>query len=118
MPKTPAVFYHATLTKHLPDIQEQGLQPRIGRLSLMIDEPTERIYLFDSLENLDTALGNWFGEALEDVYGEDEPMTLLQIKCEHVTEPRPTFEQDETSFEWTTEHPILPEHIVLMDYEI
>lgn len=43
MPKTPAVFYHATLTKHLPDIQEQGLQPRIGRLSLMIDEPTERL---------------------------------------------------------------------------
>lgn len=118
MPTLPSLFYHVTRQADVPVITVEGLKPRIGPLSQLIDEPHARIYLFDSSESVEDALASWFGEALDEVYGEDEPLALLAIPSRYVVEPKPTFEADETSFEWHTEHVIQPGDISLLSTDI
>jgi len=118
MPTPPSLFYHVTRQANLQSIKVEGLTPRIGPLSTLIDEQYKRIYLFDSMESVENALLNWFGEAVEEVFGEDEPFALLAIPARYVVEPQPTFEEDETSFEWYTEHRVKPSHIALLSLDI
>ena len=96
MPKTPETFYHITRTIHVDQILTEGLKPRIGLLSDHIGEGVPRIYLFDSIESVETALWNWFGEIIEELFDEDEPLTFADM-----TE----------SYEWTTVHGIDPSGI-------
>lgn len=58
--------YHVTMDDFLSTIQLEGLKPKIGHLSESIGEENEQIYLFPSLEIMNDALLNWFGEAYEE----------------------------------------------------
>lgn len=118
MPTTPKTFYHVTRAKNISHIQKDGLIPQIGTLGKILGEEIPQIYLFDSLESVDDAIGSWLGAELDNLYGEDEPLLLLRIPKEYVTNPAPTFEDEETSFEWSTQHPIKPEHIIVDDHEL
>lgn len=118
MPKTPETFYHITRSINVDRILKDGLRPTIGTLSHYIGETVPRVYLFDSFESADTALGSWYGETIEELYGEDEPLTLLSIKRSAVQKPIPTFADDERSFEWTTNYPISRDAIKIESTEI
>lgn len=111
MPKTPEIFYHITRTIHVDQILIEGLKPLIGPLSEHIGEGVPRIYLFDSIESVETALENWYGETIEELFDEDEPLTLLEITKEHVIKPCPTFADMTQSYEWSTVHTIDPSAI-------
>ena len=64
-------FYHVTLLENWKSIKENGLIPKIGELSKLIDETQKRIYLFPNIEDMENALYNWLGETINDLYGED-----------------------------------------------
>jgi hypothetical protein len=76
--KTLNTVYHVTTKKYYQKIKKQGLIPRIGKLSKEYGEKEKRIYFFITKEEVDNALLNWFGEALEDHY-EEEEFVLLAI---------------------------------------
>lgn len=118
MPTLPRLFYHVTRKANLDAITKEGLTPNIGPLSTLIDEQHKRIYLFESSEAVEDALGGWFGEAIEETFGEDEPLCLLAIPSRYVVDPKPTFEEDDISFEWYTEHGIEPRNIALLSTDI
>lgn len=111
MPKTPEIFYHITRTIHVDQILTEGLKPQIGSLSEYIGEHIPRIYLFDSIESVETALENWYGETIQELFDEDEPLTLLEINKKQVIKPCPTFADMTESYEWSTIHPIHPSAI-------
>lgn len=73
-------FYHVTRKKNLESIKEEGLIPKLGLLSKCANELVERIYLFNNVEDMNNALANWFGEALEDFFGESEEFISLKIE--------------------------------------
>ena len=72
-------YYHITLTKNKESILNNGLEPKIGKLSEYTDECIARIYLFHSISDMETALSSWLGEAYEDIYGEDVELISLEI---------------------------------------
>lgn len=72
-------YYHVTLKKNLESILNNGLLPKIGELSRLCDEKEKRIYLFPSLNDMETALGNWLGIELNDLYGESTECCSLKI---------------------------------------
>ena len=72
--------YHVTLKDNLIDIFENGLIPKIGELSAKAEEPIERIYLFPNIDDMNTALANWFGEVLEETFGEYVNCCSLKIE--------------------------------------
>lgn len=61
----PNRYFHVTMIDNLDSIKENGIVPSIGYFSKMISESVERIYLFNSFEDMDDALTNWLGEAYE-----------------------------------------------------
>ena len=69
-------FYHATLKRNIFSIKDRGIVPKIGNNSRLISESIERIYLFNTVEDLDCALSQWFGELFND---EDE-LIILEIE--------------------------------------
>lgn len=107
------LFYHVTRQANFEAITKEGLKPTIGPLSQMIDEERTCIYLFDSMDSVNDALSGWFGETIEELYGDDEPLCLLAIPSRYVIEPKPTFDSDSQSFEWYTEHIIQPSNIAI-----
>lgn len=72
-------FYHVTLLENWKSIKENGLIPKIGELSKLIDETQKRIYLFPNIEDMENALYNWLGETINDLYGEDIECCSLKI---------------------------------------
>lgn len=72
-------FYHATPEFNKESIMNLGLIPKIGKLSIDYGEEVEAIYLFNSLSQLDDALSNWFGEEMEEKYGEDICLSTFEI---------------------------------------
>lgn len=72
-------YYHVTLKENLDSILKNGLIPKIGPLSKMADEPIERIYLFPSSYDMDMALMQWFGEVINETYGESVECCSLKI---------------------------------------
>ena len=73
------IYYHVTLKSNLKSILEKGLYPQIGTLSELCNETEERIYLFPSIEDMENALGNWLGEEINKLYGEDIDCCSLKI---------------------------------------
>ena len=72
-------FYHVTKKSNLESIKKNGLIPKIGLLAMDANESIERIYLFNNVEDMDNALMNWLGIALEDYFGELEEFISLKI---------------------------------------
>lgn len=79
------VFYHVTLLENVPSIQKDGLIPRIGACSAHFGESESGIYLFPNKESMDDALSNWLGEWYDDIYGEDQPLAILEIRLPYGT---------------------------------
>lgn len=109
----PEKFYHVALKSNQDSILATGLQPSVGDRSLAFGEEEKRVYLFDSLESVDSALGSWLGEE----FAEDE-LVLLSISSRDVEEPQPEFDDEEGSFEWTTTKSINSSSISVEPVEI
>lgn len=73
------VCYHVTLMDNLNSIMEKGLIPTIGERSEDCGENEELIYLFPTLDDMETALGSWLGEWYNGNYGEDIVLASLEI---------------------------------------
>lgn len=78
------MLYHVTPSENLPSILGSGLKPAIGPRSAELGEPQPFVYLFRSLQDVETALMNWLGEALEDA-GE---LAILEIEPSATTASR------------------------------
>lgn len=72
------MFYHATLKENIDSIMHQGIQPQIGENSKVIGEEIERVYLFNTLEDLINALGQWFG----DLFDDDDELIIFEIEID------------------------------------
>lgn len=71
----PRMFYHVTPESNLESIFEKGLMPTIGERSAQC-ESMPLVFLFNSLEDCETALANWLGEEFEDIY---ERLAVLEV---------------------------------------
>lgn len=67
--------YHVTTKDALLSIMEQGLIPQCGERSSDIGEPVPRIYLFPTVNDMETALMSWFGELFDD----DTELVILEV---------------------------------------
>lgn len=105
LPK-PEKFYHVTTQSNLDSIMSNGLIPSIGERSSRLGEENSSIYLFDSKQSVEDALGNWLGEEFD----EDEQLVLLEVSSKDI-DTVPSFEGDDSSFEWTTKNAITPSNI-------
>lgn len=68
-------FYHVSLKKNLSSIMQHGLIPQIGERSKEMNEE-EGVFLFPTIEDMNTALGQWLGDCFE----EEEVLMSLEIK--------------------------------------
>ena len=95
------MFYHVTPLQNLESIFDYGLIPLKGERSVACGEETPAVYLFNSLEDVDTALASWLGEELEDI-----PLAVvLEVKTESAI-------QSETAeFEFISTVRIPPENL-------
>lgn len=67
-------FYHVTKKENLLSILKKGLLPTIGDRSKKLNEQPA-IFLFKSIDELDTALMNWLGDEFDD----NEELITLKI---------------------------------------
>lgn len=95
--------YHVTTLDSLDAIRSSGLEPRIGPRSEELGEPEPAIYLFPSLEDVETALSNWLGEWFED----DVSLVVLEIDLLGVQATQATGQ-----FEITTPEALAPHRIL------
>lgn len=74
--------YHVTSSKNLPLILKEGLLPLVGERSIDIGEQVPRVYLFPTIDDMETALMNWLGEwydEYEEETGEKEELFSLKV---------------------------------------
>ncbi len=70
----PVLFYHVTETSSVPSILKEGLQPRLGpRSDVMEDAPA--IFCFTSYEAMEDGVTNWISEE----FNEEVRLSLLVI---------------------------------------
>lgn len=72
-------YYHVTLLNNLNSIMSLGLVPTIGTLSKLCDEKNNKVYLFPTKTDMETALSSWLGEVIDDTYGEQIECCSLEI---------------------------------------
>lgn len=73
--------YHVTPEKKMESILKYGFIPQIGENSELAGETEKSVYLFKTLEDADTALGQWFGELYEDL---DEKLVIFEINIDNL----------------------------------
>lgn len=69
------MLYHVTPSHNLQSILEDGLTPLIGPRSMQLGEAQARVYLFRSLDDVETALMNWMADAFD----ENEELVVIEI---------------------------------------
>jgi hypothetical protein len=70
--------YHVTRKKNIPSLKKHGIQPRTPE---DMEGEREAIYLFPTIEDRDTALGQWFGMR----YDDEEELVSLKIDVRGLT---------------------------------
>lgn len=70
-----SIAYHVTPTRNLRSIMKNGLRPQVGDRSAQLDGEVEGIFLFTSLDDVETAVSSWLG----DEFDEDEELSLLAV---------------------------------------
>ena len=75
-------FYHITLTRNIARVMAEGLIPRKGTRSRKIKEGAPAIYLFPTIEDAETAYGNWLG----DEFADTTKLALLKVTVPHTVE--------------------------------
>lgn len=105
--------YHVTLESNLENIKEFGLEPRKGERSEKLGEPTPLVYLFPTLDDVETALMNWLGEEFDEAYGDDCRIAILKVDVSGVNLT------SSVEYELTTTEHIHPKYIcrVVDDFE-
>ena len=94
--------FHVTLMRNVPHIRRDGLFPRLGKNSRTAGEPTPAVFCFKNKEDVDNALSNWLGEALE----EEGPLAILTLNIDALN-----FETEDDSFEVRVFETIWPSRI-------
>ena len=113
------VYYHVTLTKNLPSIQQTGLEPRLGSLSVLAGENRPTIFLFPNQSTVEDALMNWLGEYLP----ENEPLSLLAVTLPSGIRPKRAELHDEETrepmgYEFKVYQAIPPENIKVLSTNV
>lgn len=106
---TPLMLYHLTPARNLPSIMRDGLVPQIGARAKLIGEPTPGIYLFNSVEEAEDAMMNWFG----DQFDEEIPIALLAV-----TVPEGATEIAGAGYERILTSPVLPTEIKVLNPDL
>lgn len=70
----PQHAFHVTRTSNIRSIMARGLLPLIGPFSKLAQEKEPRVYLFASIDDVETALMNWLGDIFDDT-----ALSLLMI---------------------------------------
>lgn len=76
-------YYHITESINTPTILKQGLVPQIGPRAKEFGETQAAIYLFNSINDAETALYQWLGDwynNLENEKGVNISLDILQIQ--------------------------------------
>lgn len=68
-------LYHVTPAANLAQIQQDGLEPRIGPRAELLAESVPAVYGFPTREDCEDALLNWLG----DQFSEGEPLVVLEL---------------------------------------
>ena len=71
-------YFHVSPGRNLPEILQNGLEPRIGPRSDAYGERQPCIYAFRDAEALEDALGGW----LDQVFDANEPLLCLAIDAD------------------------------------
>ena len=102
-------YYHVTPVENIPSILEHGLLPRIGENSADFGETIPAVFCFPTLQDCDTALGQWLGEIFmgEGEDDEDEGIELVIIEIK----PKELPDRSDVPFEVAFHRAIPPSEI-------
>lgn len=100
-------FYHATRIENKNNILTNGLLPQIGENAATINEQEPLVYLFNTKDNLNDALAQWFG----DLFEEDDQLIILKIKLD-LNDPNLCYNHGPSHYESTYSKAIPPDKIV------
>lgn len=102
--------YHVTPKKNMKSILKKGFIPQIGENSKAANENNSSVYLFKTLEDADTALGQWLGEIYEDL---EDDLVIFEIKIDDLD-----IIDNNNGFEIECRNNISPKNIIkIMDEE-
>lgn len=96
-------YYHVTPQENMASIRAEGLIPQVGERSKKLSEPPS-VFLFPTIEDMETALGSWLGEEFED-YEEELVSLKISLPANFLLEP------PEVNWERVSRITIPPEYI-------
>lgn len=109
-------LYHITSSSNIPAIKKNGLEPRVGTLSMLAGETDKRIYTFRHLEDVEDALMGWLGDYLP-----EEPIALIQIDLPDDFSCKPvglTVDGDEAGYEMCVYNHIPPKYLTVLTTDL
>lgn len=102
------IFYHVTPKENVKSIKEKGLIPQIGERAKSCGETEEKIYLFPTLQDMETALSSWLGIEFEN----DDIVSLI------IRIPKGfSVEEGEVEYEAYSKTPITKDNIMILREE-
>lgn len=101
--------YHITPSQNTAAIIQYGLVPQVGARSQDLGESRAAIYLFETIEDAEDALGGWLGESFD----EDEALTLLEVNTMDLIAS-----EGGAGYEMVFEDPIDPSRIKVLHQHI
>lgn len=104
--ETHSEYWHVTLKENLENIVSNGLQARIGERSQLLGESLPAVYVFNTLIDAETALGQWLGDEFE----EEDELVILKVKPD--TPPDFNTQGDKTHYESMFFRDVRPHEIV------
>lgn len=108
--------YHITRKANIDSIMKNGLKPRIP-LDYGERGDIKGIYLFKTLEDVESALEQWLGERIEEweeKHNKDYDEVLLQVD---ISNTHFLDIIDSAEYEWTVTTPISSDNIELADVD-
>ena len=104
-------MYHVTPATNLDAVMRDGLIPHMGLRSRQLGEAQPAVYLFPTINDVTNAVANWFGECFHD----EIDLVLLFVQFDAAT-MKPTFQNDEHSWEWICSRRIDPSTIRIVPH--
>jgi hypothetical protein len=102
------IGYHVTNQSNLKSILKKGIEPRVPE-DFGENGDVKGVYLFKTGNDTNTALGNWFGERIEEWEEENDKEYK---ECILVVDLTGLDLYDSVEFEWTCLEHISPERII------
>ena len=101
------IGYHVTFKHLVPRIEQEGLKPSTPP---DYSGEVEAVYLFQTREGAEDALGSWLGERIDEIPGSDDWQDVLMtvditgLKC-----------RSDVEYEWACLEPIPPNRILKVE---